>query len=353
MEVNKQEKDARLDTLNRLQELVGCNKCGSEEFEINLDNEGYSLRCVQCSHRYLWREGVLDCTEEFENVVKRTSTHYGEGWLEDMPNIGAPVASWQYDEVIKITHFPSQQEGIGLEGGCGHGKDTVRLAQANPNSFLVSIDLSVGGTSVTASRLAALGITNVAIIRASLLTIPLRANAVDWAYTFGVLHHTPSPQTCMAEIARVTKSGSGLAMYLYSSLHEFPIKRLLLAPVTLVRKVSHRLPLPILRLLCKVLAPFVYLCLTLPARLLRALGFSNWSMSIPHHHNESMSSVVGELYDRLGAQIEFRFSSDGIQALHDEAGLELQKLDQIPIWRGWVSYGINQKSTHHIGRLPT
>lgn len=336
--------DTPLITLNALRKLMHCNQCGSEELEILQGEQLQGLQCVQCSHRYLWREGVLDCTEDFEAVVQRTSTHYGEGWLEDMPNVSSPVTSWHYDEVTKITDFPRQQNGIGLEGGCGHGKDTVRLAMANPDSFLVAIDLSEGGTRVAAARIAAQGVTNVAIIRASLLTIPLRKSVVDWAYTFGVLHHTPSPQTCMAEIGRVTKPGGRLAMYLYSSLHEFPVKRLLLMPISLVRKVTHRLPLPALRLLCSVLAPLVYVCLTLPARLLKTVGFQKWSMSIPHHHNESVSSVVGELYDRLGAQIEFRFSKDGIKTLHEGAGLELQKIGQIPIWRGWVSYGVNRKA---------
>jgi ubiquinone/menaquinone biosynthesis C-methylase UbiE len=124
--------------------------------------------------------------------------------------------------MLETTDMPIGIEGLSLEGGFGHGKDTVRLASSNPKSTLIAIDPSKGA-NVTASRLRKLGIGKVIVIRASLLNIPLRNDIITWVFSFGVLHHTPNPSKCMSELSGILKRGGTLAMYLYSDLTEFPI----------------------------------------------------------------------------------------------------------------------------------
>ena len=85
--------------------------------------------------------------------------------------------------------------------------------------------------------------------------------------------------------------------------------------------------------------PFVYLFLTMPAKFIKLIGFYNFSIKIPHHHNQTMISIYGELYDRFGAQIEFRYSIDDLKKIFEKYKLKFEGNGQIPIWRGHVIWG--------------
>ena len=322
--------------LRFLAKICRCYICGGQNLETTDHKQHLSLVCLDCDNSMQYDDGCLDCLGELQDKEFKTSEHYGRGWLADKPNTAINVAKWHFDEVVKITGNPLDMGGIGLEAGCGHGKDTVRLATSNPNAIVIAIDLSAG-VKVAAERCKRLGITNVVFVRASLLDIPIRNDVVDWIYSFGVLHHTPSPEQCMSELNRVSNEAATLALYLYSDLSEHPIKKFFLNPISWLRLITKRLPLPILSLICYVLAPLVFCFLTLPARTIKIAGFPNKAKQIPHHHNQTVKSIVGELYDRLGAQIEYRYDKQRLHDLHSNHQFQIDLVDEIPDWRGWVS----------------
>lgn len=59
------------------------------------------------------------------------------------------------------------------------------------------------------------GDSGVLICQADALRPPLRAGALDGAYSIGVLHHTPDPAAGVAAMARSVKPGGNLAVCVY------------------------------------------------------------------------------------------------------------------------------------------
>lgn len=264
------------------------------------------------------------------DILEKTAAHYGDGWVrgERFTDGDQP---WHFDRVREVYDFPVNQSGIGLEAGCGGGRDTVRLAKANPASTIYAIDISEG-TEVTKRLVQRQNLKNVHVLRADLASIPLPKSSVDWCYSFGVLHHMPQPEAGARELGRLVKPGGQLVTYLYSDLREHPVLRAALLAGNSMRVVTRRLPLPLLACLCWAIAVPIYFLVTKPCR---KLGIT----ALPYTAEKSMRQVWGGLHDRLGAQVEKRYNPDTIAKLYADGGFTLDGMGQIPGWRGWVSWG--------------
>jgi len=230
----------------------------------------------------------------------------------------------------EVCDFPVGQSGVGLEAGCGDGRDTVRLALANPDSTIYAVDLSEGAI-LTEKRLASLGINNVKVIRGDIGALPLDDGSVDWCYSFGVLHLPPDLPATMRELGRVMKPGARILTYVYSDLREHPFLRAGLLAASAMRLVTRRLPLPVLSGLCWLMALPIYLFMTCPSR---ALGIT----SVPYSDSTSLRQVWGGLHDRFGAQIEYRFNPKSLEEMYGAGGFALEGKGHVAGWRGWVSW---------------
>lgn len=224
--------------------------------------------CSSCNNQVKIEHGVPNFVIfNNDNLVERqTSKHYGSSWTNsDVSGNFSKREYWHYDELVKVSKFPKNESGIGLEAGCGHGKDSIRLSKSNKNSHIISIDLSEG-SYVTKERLNNLNIRNITVVRADLSKIPLKDNIIDWGYSFGVLHHMQYPEKGFEEISRILRPCSKVVLYLYSDLKEKPVLRLFLLPINIVRKFTKNIPLKFLKVICFLIMPFVYLFLTIPAK---------------------------------------------------------------------------------------
>ena len=103
------------------------------------------------------------------------------------------------------------------------------------------------------------GLGNVMAVKCSALDLAVKSSSLDFAYSFGVLHHTPDPYRCMREIARILKKGCPAFIYLYEDHSENLFKYIALKIVTMVRLITTRLPKKILYVLSWMLAPFVFI----------------------------------------------------------------------------------------------
>ena len=94
-----------------------------------------------------------------------------------------------------------------------------------------------------------------------------------------------------------------------------------------------------LKLLCYLLMPFVFLLLTIPSMTSKFFGYVKFAQKIPHHHNKSLLSIYGELYDRMGAQIEYRYNIKQLKKIFSDNSLSFEGNGEIEIWRGHVIWG--------------
>lgn len=128
---------------------------------------------------------------------------------------GAEQDSHRYElepEILTFADFGSAAGDRVLEIGVGMGADFLRWARAG--AYATGIDLTERAVRLAQNRLCDEG------LRANLCTadaenLPFKEGTFDIVYSWGVLHHTPSPARALAEAQRVLAPGGQLKIMLY------------------------------------------------------------------------------------------------------------------------------------------
>lgn len=111
-----------------------------------------------------------------------------------------------------------------LEVGCGLGTESVNFARAGAR--LTAVDLSERSAELTRQRLQVQGVAGTVLVAdAESLGDTLAARSgdgrvpqFDLVWSFGVIHHTPSPAAAVRELARLVKPGGELRLMVYAKV---------------------------------------------------------------------------------------------------------------------------------------
>ena len=264
-------------------------------------------------------------------LKQKTAQRYSVLWSQSNP-AQAPK-DYHYHRVSRLLP-QGHLSGHILDAGCGDGIDTLHMAERS-GGWVVSVDLSPAGVALTKRRTQHL--PNVRVLRADIERLPLAGDQFDFVYSYGVLHHLPHPNRGLSELIRVLKPNGLLAIYLYEDFQgRSPIERAVLWGVNRARWVTVKMPPRLLYRLCQMGSPIVYVCLTVPAKVLARLRLTAISHRIPYHQGAGPFQMAGDLYDRFATPIERRYNNAQIKQWLSQAGL--QEVTVAP-QRGWVAYG--------------
>jgi ubiquinone/menaquinone biosynthesis C-methylase UbiE len=267
--------------------------------------------------------------------AKRTARTYGFLWVEGTEAMA--VETWHVNTMQDVIDEPIVRGRRGIEIGSGCGFDSYIMAKNNPSVELISIDMS-DGVRRTKSLTAGLG--NVKTIQCSALEIPFKDDIFDFAYSFGVLHHTNDPEKGLSEIARVLKRGSPAFLYLYEDHSENPIKYVGIKVVSMLRFLTVRMPPKVLYLLSTLASPVVFLFFTVPAKILARFKLTApLSGKIPFNFGTTPFSLKGDLYDRFGAPIERRYNREEVRGMFTRNGFADVRVTRLKDTAGWVVWG--------------
>ncbi|MDD5680542.1 MAG: class I SAM-dependent methyltransferase [Candidatus Omnitrophica bacterium] len=265
----------------------------------------------------------------------KTKKSYGFLWTREVAL--RPAERWHFNNMQEAIGEPIVRGDIGIDVGSGCGFDSYIMAKNNPSVRIVSIDISDG--VYTAKKLSS-GLNNMSIIKTSILDIPIKDNIFDFAYSFGVLHHTADPRRSLGEIARILKKDSPVFLYLYEAHSDNIIKYIGIKIVSLMRLVTVRLSPRALYRLCWFFSPFVYTMFSLPAKVLKRFKFTqNFAGTIPFNFGKGIFSLRGDLYDRFSAPIEYRFTKESVIDFLREGGFSKIKITRLKDTAGWVAWG--------------
>lgn len=106
-----------------------------------------------------------------------------------------------------------------LEIGCGMGTDTINFARNGAR--VTAVDLSQKSLDLAAQRARIYGVQDYIrfhIANAEELTRYVPVESYDLIYSFGVIHHTPSPTKAMNEILHYMGPDSTLKIMLYHKI---------------------------------------------------------------------------------------------------------------------------------------
>lgn len=262
--------------------------------------------------------------------TRATSDRFGYGWVA--AGLPAPVTSPidYHLHLMRTALGAPPLSGLILDAGAGEGIDLASVG-LTPGCRAIGVELSPGGVRATAARIAA--VSRAHLVQGNILSMPLRSNTFDTAYSYGVVHHTIDPEAAVREIVRTIKPGGNLLIYVYEDFGRRGLAwRLALKFVNAIRRPISKLSPSGIRRICALLAPLVFLVCTLPSR------YFSWAARFPYpaRQNPTIKSLIPDLYDRLAAPIEERYSEEGARALVEQAGCVVKASAEI---RGWAVWG--------------
>jgi ubiquinone/menaquinone biosynthesis C-methylase UbiE len=113
-----------------------------------------------------------------------------------------------------IARFDSFRGKDVVEIGCGVGTDGIEFARNGAN--YVGVDLTPNSVELTRERFKVFGVPGRFEVANAEEGLPFPDASVDHVYSFGVIHHSPTPEKIISEIYRVLRKGSTFTVMLYN-----------------------------------------------------------------------------------------------------------------------------------------
>jgi SAM-dependent methyltransferase len=306
------------------------------------------LECTRCSAAYAVSAGVPRMREDAspDDTRPRTAASFGHLWGRSTPGTEVyDVTSYHFAKMERSLSL-EPPKGLVLDAGCGDGIDLANQASRD-GVEAVGVELSDGGCAT--SYLRARDLAHVHVVQADLCRLPFADNTFDFIYSYGVLHHLGYPENGLTEVVRVARPGAQVAAYLYEDFSERPaLLRWALKAANTARTLTTQMPNRLLYNLCRIASPFVFAAFTVPSLLgKRVPMLAQLAEGLPFRHGTGPFSLVGDLYDRFSAPVEFRYSRRSSARFFSAAGLERIK---VAFERGWMVIGTKPAIKERAGR---
>jgi len=229
-------------------------------------------------------------------------------------------------------------QGQDLEGGCGKGRHTKLAAEWRAKD-IVGIDL---GDAVESAFELTRGLPNAHIVQCDIFRLPLK-KVFDYAFSVGVLHHTPDPKKAFLSLASKVKQGGHISAWVYGAENNKWITTIV-NPVR--EKFTSKISQPVLYQLSKLPTLSLFLTTKLfyrPANILasplaRHLFYNEYMNHLADFGWREQHNIV---FDHLVAPTAFYISKPEFEGWWNEIGAE----DIEVIWH-------NRNSWCGFGRLP-
>jgi SAM-dependent methyltransferase len=267
-----------------------------------------------------------------ENIDWETVDSFGSEWEKfhafddtELDLIGADY----FDLADSTILTPAS---VVLDVGCGSGRWSRYLADRV--KFIEAIDPS---HSVITANLYLKDKENIRVTQASVNNIPFADKQFDFVYSLGVLHHLPDTQQAIGNCIQKLKPGGWLLIYLYYALDNRGILyRILFRISTFFRLIICRLPQPIKKFICDLIAGLIYFPLARFSLLLsRFTSLRSFSKSVPlsYYSKTSFHIMRNDALDRFGTPLEKRFKKTEIEQILTNWDLtNIRFSDKAPFW---------------------
>jgi ubiquinone/menaquinone biosynthesis C-methylase UbiE len=113
-----------------------------------------------------------------------------------------------------VANFESFRGKDVLEIGCGVGTDGIEFAKNGAN--YIGIDLTPKAVELTRERFLTFGVPGRFAVANAEEGLPLPDASIDHVYSFGVIHHSPTPEKIVDQMYRVLRKGGTFTVMLYN-----------------------------------------------------------------------------------------------------------------------------------------
>jgi SAM-dependent methyltransferase len=200
----------------KLLQHLACPTCGGDILLANVskyDNNEIveaDLSCKKCERGYKVIRGIprFAALEKIDKDKADTAENFGWQWTnftQKDEKYEAQLLGWL--QPVKPEFFEGK---IVLEGGCGKGRHTTLAADWGAKE-VIGFDLSA---AVETAYQATKHLENVHIVQADIFRLPFK-KSFDYAFSVGVLHHTPDPKKAFTSLAGKVKKGGAISAWIY------------------------------------------------------------------------------------------------------------------------------------------
>lgn len=218
-----------------------------------------------------------------------------------------------------------------LDVGTGSGRHAFHAAELGARVVAVDIGRSI---DVARRNLP----PSVLTVQADADHLPFARGAFDFAMSIGVLHHLPNPQETLCHLVSFARPGGFVHIYVYW-LPERRGHARVLRLVSLARRVTVKLPHPLLHAVCVPLAVILAIVAVWPYKLLRhSSRFARVADAFPlkAYADYPLGVLLNDQFDRFSAPLEHRYTEDEVRRMLEAAGLtDIRVVSN----HGWIGDG--------------
>lgn len=262
---------------------------------------------------------VFTSLNNSENIDSDVVKAFGEEWSKFSVHNDESVRELrkEYFDIVNETMVNKNTYMIDI--GCGSGRwtdyfiDKAGFIEAiDPSDAVFAADNMLGKKD------------NVRITKASVDTIPWPDETFDFGMSIGVLHHIPNTKQALIDCVKKIKKGGYFFVYLY---YRFDNRGIIFKSVfylsNIFRLVISRMPGPLKKIVCDILAAIVYWPLSRFAGLLHTLNLHGLAKKIPlePYYNKPFYNLRNDCLDRFGTKLEQRFLKSEVEEMMKAAGL--------------------------------
>ena len=294
--------------------LFRCPRCAGP-----LAAEGDRLVC-RAGHALDASRGYVDARlhdADVDATTAATFASFGYEWTTFSALSPEDEHFWR--EYMADVPLARIKDEVALDAGCGMGR--YSRVTAGHVRHLVALD---GSDAVDAAAHNLAACDSATVVRADLREAPFAEGSFGLVTCLGVLHHLAEPDAAFQRLARLLRAGGVLVLYLYSRPAGGGIRSLALRAASTLRRVSVRLPHPLLRLLCVPLTVALYLGVVVPGRIGETRGWGSLAaLPLAPYRGHPPRVLWLDTFDRLSAPVEHRFVWTEVEPWFAEAGLRV------------------------------
>jgi len=268
-----------------------------------------------------------------KEVIERTRKSFGYQWtvFSEM--------SCDFEQNFLNYIYPVDKQffrdKLGLDAGCGFGRHIYFAAKYGAS--MVGMDFS---RAIESTRKNTRGLKNVNLVQADIYRPPFREKAFDFVYSIGVLHHLPVPEEGFRQLLKLVKEGGSIFIWVYSDTRK--VSNFLLG---IVRAITTRMPLPLLKPACFFAAVFDYIFGRAFIPFLRLPRFRELiEKHLPRvavYADYPFQVIYADWFDRLSAPVRFYYNRKILEGWFRRFGLSNVVISPTGNY-GWRAYGKKQ-----------
>jgi SAM-dependent methyltransferase len=298
--------------------------------------QGGKLHCRDCGHEYPIVAGspvMLKDRRQLPQAEVDVRRRTAESFAYEWQHFGELRADWErnFRDYIRPRDPASLKDCLVLDVGAGSGRHSYEAHRNGARVIAVDVSEAI---HVARRNLPA----DIVTVQADAESLPFKDAAFDLVMAIGVLHHLPDPWRAMNSIGRLVRPGGFIHIYVYW-IPSYRWHRVLLRVVGAARRVTTRIPRPLMRTLSYPIAVVVYTTFVIPYRLSRRVkGLERVARAFPPkaYADYPFQVCVNDQFDRFSAPLEWRFTAEEVEALLGDAGFS----DIVVLANhGWIGSG--------------